>query len=188
LGGISGDDPYFTAAQTYFRTVGCPGSGVGDSPALIDLRLIFESPLFSSGGNYSPLGSKTSTLAATFPGNIVVSIPYPSNQSAAQDAYDNMGVRTLTIGNMRDRLWNPPYCGLGNTQFVFTQWVSDGTYSTPEIYARYFDSGGDNCFLDGALSQANHLLVLTDTNVMKAVKQFLSHQIPTALPIVGGES
>lgn len=181
LGGISSNSTYFSNAITFYEA-NCPGFNSQIPTALLNMSTIFDSTTLSTPPDSSapdPQGAQASILSIPF-SRVTIPQPYPSNQKVAEDA-QLKGVSLLSVGNTNDLLWMPSTCFANQQDFTSTQWLEDEG-SGSGIYGRDFTSGSLNCFLGGVLSQANHMDVLTDSNVMQGIQEFINYgATPTSL-------
>ncbi len=97
-----------------------------------------------------------------------------SNQQVALDAA-RAGVTLLIIGNINDLMWQPGVCR-PTLDFLTTQYLKEaGKQGKGALYSRWFSSGQYSC--DAALNNlANHLDVLKQTNVEKAIWEAFTNQ------------
>jgi pimeloyl-ACP methyl ester carboxylesterase len=180
LGGISNDPTYLGGALTFYEA-SCAGFNGEVPTAITNMATIFTSTDQSTPPDSSaadPQGAQASILSIPFQG-VTIPQPYPSNQKVAEDA-EQHGTTVLTVGNNNDLLWLPSQCLAGQQDFTQTQWLEDEG-SSSGIYARNFTSGILNCFFGLTLSQANHFLVLSDANVMLAIREFIAGAAPASL-------
>ncbi len=135
--------------------------------------------LFKNTGSSHPLGGKASIDGLFFGGSL-------TNDALAQTALAHR-VSVLTIGNLRDYLYDPGACPLPKHpqgDFRDTQWLDD--QSPTPIFGRDFRDGDAPCstttFLLGAL---DHLNVLTNADMLDGMMQFLQGLSPNpqTLPV-----
>ncbi len=165
IGGVENTKEYLSDAETVFRIL------CGDllsKDKLTSLKNMAN--LFPSATNIDAQGETASILTQFLGG------PNVSNQKVMEDAR-KQGVSILTFSNLIDLLWLPKTaCGLTTPDFPSTAWVNDEGGNSG-IYHRSITSGSYFCWI-AARNMANHLDVLNNTFVEKAIGVFLAGNTP----------
>lgn len=161
IGGITGDTTYLGLVVDRARSNCNPGlSSVQSVKQLV--------ALFQTAHSSHPLGGSASLEEVLFGGKGL------SNEQLANEAAHN-GIPVLTVGNLRDFLWDTQPCSfpLPNVDFRDTQWLQDEAPSTA-VYGRDFKGGDEQCTANTILFHGlNHFEVLTNSQVIQGIAQFL---------------
>lgn len=168
VGGTAGGLAYTAAAFITFAQAGYPCTFL-QKHHIFPSTAQLVSDIFQQ--DRSPIGGTNSVMRVVFGRSI-------TNQHLAEEAARD-GIQVLTVGNVRDFLFEPAVCHSPYENYLSSQWLADRG-NTSGVYGRTFASGDATCSSLSHLDQ-NHGLSVTDGHVHQAIEQLVDCRPVTEL-------